>query len=164
MPENEYGPFASERDAWATDACAAEHAAWEANPVPGESEKWNMRMLLDGIEGIGLELGAYDLSPLRQVAMYETSKCVALRGIIRRAYQAGLAARDKAAEVEWGVRFSPGSGRPHDLLLGTRDDAQETAGELRKERPEWGAAVVVREPERPAGPWKLAPGEDGADE
>lgn len=35
-------------------------------------------------------------SPLRQVAMYETSKCVALRGIIRRGFEAGKAAADRS--------------------------------------------------------------------
>lgn len=89
---NEYGPFATEQDAWATDAYAAEHAAWDANPVPGTGEKFNMQMLLSACEEIGLDLGAFDLSPLRQVAMYETPKCVALRGIIRRAFEAGKAA------------------------------------------------------------------------
>jgi hypothetical protein len=38
MPE--YGPFATEADAWATEACAAERAAWAA---PGDGEKFNMR-------------------------------------------------------------------------------------------------------------------------
>jgi hypothetical protein len=64
----------------------------------------------------------------------------------------------REAPTEWGVRFSPGSGRPRDLPLGTRDDAQETVEVLRAEQPGWGAVLVAREPERPAGPWRLAYG------
>jgi hypothetical protein len=161
---NEYGPFELERDALATRSAALIRAAFDANPGVGASVPESLKVMTDACETHGDALGKWDLGFLKGVAWGETANAVSLAGMIRRAYEAGLAARDEAAEVEWGVRFSPGSGRPRDLLLGTRDDAQETAGELRKERPEWGAAVVVREPERPAGPWKLAPGEDGADE
>ena len=150
MPESEYGPFASERDAWATDACAAEHAAWEANPVPGESAKWNMRMLLDGIEEIGLELGAYDLSPLRQVAMYETSKCVALRGIIRRAYEAGKAAGPDGTATEWGVRIAIGT--PAEVACPGEKQAGNSVALLRRDHPEFGAVLVTR---TSGGPWRL---------
>lgn len=106
MTENEYGPFAREQDAWATEAYEAERVAWDANPVPGEGERFNLRILLDDIDDIGLELGAYDLSPLRQVAMYETQKCVALRGIIRRAYEAGKAAGPDGSVTEWALAYT----------------------------------------------------------
>lgn len=157
MPE--YGPFETEREVWATEACAAERAAWEANPVPGASEKFNMQLLTIACEELGIDLGAYDLSPLRQVAMYETSKCVALRGIIRRAFEAGKAAGPDGAVTEWGIRYPVG--HPEERVRNLGEDGEEVARLLfRDYRRSYGdkAALVHRE----IGPWKEAPeGETG---
>lgn len=149
MPE--YGPFATERDAWATEACAAERAAWR---VPGDGEKFNMQMLLDGIAELGVDLGAYDLSPLRQVAMYETSKCVALRGIIRRAYEAGKAAGPDAAVTEWGVRLTSVGGHNQVIREASKEVARNYAATTPlASDPQWFVRVVRRN----IGPWEVAP-------
>jgi hypothetical protein len=155
---SEYGPFQDEQDAWATEAYAAERAAWDANPVPGEGEKFNMAMLLAACEEIGLELGAYDLSPLRQVAMYETQKCVALRGIIRRAYLAGQASRDEGtAGTEWGVLLDRGDGQPVVLARFEGEHAETDALTMASDhRPAWSVAS------RQVGPWVPVPGEEGS--
>jgi hypothetical protein len=57
---------------------------------------------------------------------------------------------------EYGVRFTP-EGQPCDIPLGTRDDAEGAVGAMREERPGWGAVLVAREPERPAGAWREVP-------
>jgi hypothetical protein len=155
---SEYGPFHSERDAWATAAGVRSIAAWEANPVPGEGERFNLRILLDDIGEIGLDLGAYDLSPLRQVAMYETQKCVALRGIIRRAYLAGQASRDEGtAGTEWGVLLDRGDGQPVVLARFEGEHAETDALTMASDhRPAWSVAS------RQVGPWVPVPGEEGS--
>jgi hypothetical protein len=140
MPE-EYGPFQAERDAWATEACAAERAAWKA---PGDGEKFNMQMLVSACEETGIELGAYDLSPLRQVAMYETSKCVALRGIIRRAYEAGKAAGPDGAVTEWGLRYQDDDG--YDVTMPyPEDEVRQILRECGDPSPSVRRTVVVRQ-------------------
>lgn len=152
---SEYGPFADEREALATGACAAERAAWNA---PGDGEKFNMQMLTSACGELGVELGAYDLSPLRQVAVYETSKCVALRGIIHRAYEAGRAAREEPAAVEWGIVRPEGASRSDDVWGCGRDAEAYVRKLLRDHRSIHGddAGWLVT---RDIGQWKKVPNE-----
>lgn len=158
---DEHGPFATEREAWDTEACKAEQAAWEANPVPGEGEKWNLRMLVSAIEELGVELGDYDHSPLRQVAMYETSKCVALRGIIRRAYEAGLAREQPEGTVtEWALAYThrPNvtSGLPARRVVQpypSESEARAAVADLARLAPEDEPALMRRD----VGPWTPVP-------
>lgn len=105
---------------------------------------------------------AFEVAPGVRVALLGTGDFTLPCGTIGRGAGIAVWTDDaEAAAAEWGVRFSPGSGRPRDLLLGTRDDAQESVTAMREERPEWGAALIAREPERPAGPWRLAEQEEG---
>lgn len=156
MPDSEYGPFGSEREAWATETGAAERATWDAHPVPGAGEKRNLQLLLDGIEEIGLELGAYDLSPLRQVAMYETGQCIALRGIIRRAFELGKAAGPDGAVAEWGFRYESDDGG--DIVMRySEEEVRQILREPSDVSPEVRRTVVTRQ----VGPWTVAGKEEG---
>lgn len=159
MADEEHGPFTTEQDALATEACAAEKAAWKA---PGDGEKFNMRILVSACGELGIELGTYDLSPLRQVAMYETPKCVALRGIIRRAFEAGKAAAPEGTVTEYGVRYArPPALFPEDPPEVMTDRAADLEAAQRMmtspgHRRVPGDAVLVS---RQVTPWKEVPGD-----
>lgn len=86
---NEHGPFNSEREALATRAAAALRAACDANPRGWEAE--HLKVMTEACESIGVPLGAFDLAPFRQLAMYEAFNAVVIAGIIHRAFEAGRA-------------------------------------------------------------------------
>lgn len=90
----EYGPFNSEQEALATRAAAVIKAAFDTHPGPGASEPECLKVMTDACEAAGVKLGSYDLSLLRWLARWETGQCVSLAGMIRRAHQAGLAAKN----------------------------------------------------------------------
>lgn len=58
------------------------------------------------------------------------------------------------AEVEWGVRFTIGG--VNERPLASEEDARTVVASMRENRPEFGAVLVIRTPEVPAGPWGLA--------
>jgi hypothetical protein len=66
-----------------------------------------------------------------------------------------ITAEREPAGVEWGIRFKPG-GWPAEHPAGSEGDARKVLAAMRESNPEWGAALIVRSPERPAGPWRLA--------
>jgi hypothetical protein len=78
-----------------------------------------------------------------------------------------ITAGREPAGVEWGIRFKPG-GWPAEHPANSEDDAREVITAMRESNPEWEAALIVRSPERPAGPWRLADepatGEDRTDD
>lgn len=94
MPDKEYGPFDTERQALATRAAASIKAAFDANPGVGASVPECLKVMTDACEAAGIALGRLDLSFLQGVAWRETSDAVSLAGMITRAYLAGLAKRE----------------------------------------------------------------------
>jgi len=97
VTENEYGPFNSEREALATRAAAVIRAAFDAAPGYGASVPESLKVMTDACDAAGVDLGAYDLGFLRGVAWRESADAVSLAGMVTRAYQAGLARRDRDA-------------------------------------------------------------------
>jgi hypothetical protein len=95
MADLEHGPFDNERQALATRAAASVKAAFDAAPGVGASVPEALKVMTDACEAAGVELGAWDLGFLRGVAWRETADAVSLAGMIRRAYEAGLAARNE---------------------------------------------------------------------
>jgi hypothetical protein len=93
MMANEYGPFDNERQALATRAAARIRAAFDANPGVGASVPECLRVMTEACAECGVDLGRMDLSTLQDIAWRETFETVSLAGMIRRAYEAGLAAR-----------------------------------------------------------------------
>lgn len=98
MPE--HGPFSSEREALATRAAAIIRAAFDASPGVGASVPEALKVMTDACEECGVELGRMDLSTLKDIAWRETFETVSLAGMIRRAYQAGKAAKHGHANPE----------------------------------------------------------------
>lgn len=163
MPDSEYGPFESERQAGSSPAARAVYAAFDADPGPGKMKPHNLAVLTRACEAAGVELGAYDERILAGVANWEPATCVVIAGIIRRAREAGESAALTAAVPEWGVRFKASKMRlepvTEQAAEGGEAEARETVADMRELYPEWNAVLITRTPERPAGPWKLAPGE-----
>lgn len=96
---DEYGPFDTEREARATRAAAVIRAAFDAAPGYGASIPARLKVMTDACEASGVALGAWDLGFLQGVAWREVADCVSLAGMIRRAYEAGKAAREPATEA-----------------------------------------------------------------
>jgi hypothetical protein len=149
---NEYGPFRNEREALATRAGAQVQFAYDAYPDDrNASSQARLRLLTGTCKDLGVDLGDYDLRLFDWLSQWETGQCVALAGIIRRA--AGRAAE----ESEWGVRFTIGG--VNERPLSSEEDARTVVANMRVNRPEFDAVLIVRVPEVPAGPWRLADGE-----
>lgn len=95
---NEHGPFATERQARATQAAARIRAAYDAHPGVGASFPEALEVMTDACAECSVVLGDYDLSFLRGVSQGESMDAVRLAGMIRRAYEAGKAAREGNGE------------------------------------------------------------------
>ena len=151
----EYGPFETERDAVATRAAASIRAAYDAAPGAGATFPAALKVMTDACEAAGVELGTYDLSPLRQMSYMEIGQCVSLAGIIRRAFEAGRAVGPDGSVTEWGVRRpagESGSEVVHNCGEGGEAFARKL---LRDHRRIYGAAGWVAT--RKIGPWTPAP-------
>jgi DNA-binding transcriptional MerR regulator len=59
-----------------------------------------------------------------------------------------------SAAIEWGVRFEIGG--VNEVPRPSEEDARTVVASLRENRAEFGAELIVRTPEVPAGPWRLA--------
>lgn len=68
MADNEYGPFASEREALATRAAALIRAAYDAKPGVGASVPEALKVMTDACAECGVDLGRMDLSTLQDIA------------------------------------------------------------------------------------------------
>lgn len=151
MTDNEYGPFANEREALATRAAAVIRAAYDAHPGVGASVPESLKVMTDACEAHGVALGKLDLSFLQGVAWGETFYSISLAGMITRAYEAGKAAAAvERAETEWGVRFTDGGLSDH--ACGSEGHARAVVASMRQE----GAVLVTRVPARAASPWTVA--------
>jgi hypothetical protein len=94
VPENEYGPFESEREALAARAAAVVQAAYDAHPNDRTAaSRERLRLLTEACEAAGVDLGDYELRLFGWLSQWETGQCVALAGIIRRAAAAAGAER-----------------------------------------------------------------------
>lgn len=158
MPASEWGPFSCEREALATRAAAAIRAAYDAAPGTGATFPAALKVLTDACEAAGVELGAYDLSPLRQMSYMEIAQCAALAGIIRRAFEAGKAAALEGTVTEWGVRFTLSPGDRAESPCPDEDDARASVENMNEHRPDFAAVLVKRDAARPAGEWEEVPG------
>ncbi len=84
----DHGPFETERQAHAAAIAA----------IPPEHGRLilhasqNRQLIEDACAAAGVVLGAFDRRHLDWLAGFEDSDCAVLAGIIRRAYEAGLAA------------------------------------------------------------------------
>jgi hypothetical protein len=81
----EHGPFATEQQALATRAAREAAAAFRDSPGAGRLAPLNLAILTGACQAEGVELGAFDLRILAWLASYETSVCVVIAGLIRRA-------------------------------------------------------------------------------
>jgi hypothetical protein len=154
---NEYGPFDTEREALATRAAAVIRAAFDAHPGVGASVPECLKLMTDTCEESGIALGYWDLSFLQGVAWGETADCIRLRGMIRRAYLAGLAARNSDrigyTVVTWpqtdgspDIEFGTGLLFELDQALALRDEVREdTERAGRSERHEVAEVVKMEE-------------------
>ena len=100
MSEN--GPFNDERQALSTRAAARIRTAYEAAPGYGAGIPEALRVMTEACAECGVELGRMDLSTLQDIAWRETFETVSLAGMIRRAFEAGLAAGTPAPGEEEG--------------------------------------------------------------
>jgi hypothetical protein len=148
----EFGPFKTERDASNSPAARAVYAAFDADPGVGKMRPHNLAVLIAACEAAGVVLGEYDERVLAGAAYSEPATCAVLAGIIRRA-----AARPAAAEAEWGVRFTVAGVNEHPC--NSEEEARTVVAGMRRKQPEFGAVLIVRVPEVPAGPWTLVPEE-----
>jgi hypothetical protein len=102
---------------------------------------------------------AVEIAPGVRVAPLGTGDFMLPGGIVGRgagiAVWAELPDVAEPAGVEWGIRFKPG-GWPSEHPAKNEDDARKVLASMRESNPEWEAALIVRSPERPAGPWRLA--------
>ena len=106
MPDN--GPYRDERQA---------HAAAVAAVPPGQgrvilSEPQNRQLLEEACAAAGVDLGAYDRRIVGWFAGWEDSTCAVLAGLIRRAYETGLAAPDGERLGFVVVTFNQAGGQP----------------------------------------------------
>lgn len=153
---DETGPFETEADVRATRAAAALRAASDASLRGWEAR--HLKVMTDACEAYGVEVGAFDMTTLRQLAMYEPFHPVILAGLLHRAYEAGRAVGPDGAETEWGVRAQiTRAGSPYEQPASSEDEARATLEMMRADRPEWGAVLLRRAPARPAGPWEEVP-------
>jgi hypothetical protein len=155
---NEYGPFESEREALATRAAAMIRAAYDDHPGYGASVPECLKVMTDECEASGVALGAWDLSFLQGVAWGETADCIRLRGLIRRAFEAGKTVRLEGAVTLWGVQFGPDDTvqRYH-----YEDAARQAHRDVEALDASRRGTVVSRQAW--AGPWTPAPDEEGTD-
>lgn len=159
MPEqSEYGPFGIEEEIWATGAYRRIRAAFDANPGYGASVPEALTEMTSACEHIGIEIGALDLSTLKDIAWRETFEAVCIAGLLRRAYEAGKAAPPEGLATEWAIAYTtwPGKGVPSRREIQPYPDeatAREAVTEIRRAMPQDEPALVCRQ----AGPWKEVP-------
>ena len=154
----DHGPYESEQQ-----ASAAARAA--IPPAPGHVIlSWSQ---LDGLLHLalaesGVETTAYEDGTVGWLANYEDSTVQVIAGWIRRAYEAGKAARPETA-AEWGTRFIDEDGREHmGANFGTGLQAELFARGLAAagKAPDWRGITVTRE----VTPWTPAPEEEAPDD
>ena len=162
MPENEYGPFDTERETMATQAAAVIRAAFDDHPGYGTSVPECLKLMTDECEASGVILGAWDLSFLQGVAWGETADCIRLRGMIHRAYEAGKAAGPDRMVTEWGTRFLDENGGEHmgaDFGTGLQAELFARSLAAASDTPDWRGIAVTRQ----VSPWTRAPEEESTD-
>lgn len=104
----------------------------------------------------GVPLGAYDKRMTEWLVQLDDTTCRTFASVMWRCRAAGLPERVAATgqDVEWGVRFTIGG--VNERPLASEEDARTVVASMRENRPEFGAVLITRVPEVPAGPWKLA--------
>jgi hypothetical protein len=97
---------------------------------------------------------ALRVNPEEERCIREAAKAqrVSVASLIRKAV---LAAAEQPAETEWGIRWLL-HGTPCEYPAIDEGDARRVLAGMRDKHPEYGAQLIVRDAERPAGPWRLA--------
>jgi hypothetical protein len=108
---------------------------------------------------VPLEVSAVEVAPGVRVAPLGIGDFLLPDGTARAGAGIGVWAEGletaEPAGVEWGIRFKPG-GWPAEHPANSEADARKVIAAMRESHPEWEAALIVRSPERAAGPWRLA--------